>query len=301
MKKIISLITAFNLIFSQSALANWVYYGDSQQDSLPIPGGEFEITGIAIKEDEEFVYIAIQANRDLLTGVEYKTANIFAGDLFINELGVRTTPFNNSGLDYGALYTDLTYKSISPLVFGQSTLAEYGQKVRDLGQIPYNGTNSPIVGELANSGQFVSKIEYLSPTEAGLPDNLGTNLTIVKIPKIFFPDLKLNISFSLECLNDILSISHTISPIPVDVSIPSFSFQGFEELDNNFPILEVGAASVGIFVLLLLFSGDSDIMAEREIDIPIPKPVPDTSKDIPERSSFISLLSLFLLRKKKWK
>jgi hypothetical protein len=289
-----------------------VYVGDSQQDSLPTPQGDFELTGFAYAQDTEYLYIALQGNPKLLNGVLYKNKLVGLGDLFLGTQAVRLTEANASNIPLGTIVTPLTWSNVSKDNFGQNTLADYENRLTKLNFTAYN-PNAPIhiqSGQslVSTSTNELGGVSYLTAQDIGLPSYFGENITVVKIPlaHIKTDNDRLDLALTLECINDVLTgtiILNTDIPIDVvtiDSTIPSYSFEGVEEIDNNIEYILGGAAVVLLTLLLLGSDGTTVSLQPPVVNLPnpeVPIVTPPNVVDVLEpTSTFVFVFILFLSR-----
>ncbi|MEQ9620951.1 XDD3 family exosortase-dependent surface protein [Coleofasciculus chthonoplastes] len=178
--------------------SGWQYAVDSFNDGVDGlqvggSGNPYEIHSLALKETEDSIFVAINANMSL-TGVDGTSAedgNIGWGDLFFNFTDQDFTTANNQGDLFGVrfagtndslvpnlgLYGNVTAISTTDINSGFSSLTDYNQRVNDFCQ---GADCSPSLGDLPadtsyfdqsqslntmGSGEFLTSLMYLSESE----------------------------------------------------------------------------------------------------------------------------------------
>jgi hypothetical protein len=174
-----------SLVVGQNPLdeAGWQYAIDSSSDGVTgvdVGGNAYEIYSMGIKETDDSIYVAINANTPYAgnpeTGVQNGT--IALGDLFIDSNGtnfrqasamgnlsaVRFVANNESGVPELGLYGNVTAKSVTATNAGFESIAQYNQHVLD-----YEGT--PDFGDLGADTDYFDANQSLNAIASG--DFLG--------------------------------------------------------------------------------------------------------------------------------
>lgn len=340
-----TLITTCLLLFlnqSNLAVANpliWDIKQDYQMDSLPVPESQFEIEGIATSQDNDYLYVTIFADPQLISGVQYKDVKIHAGDLFFNytdgtNQAIRLSPSSQSKLPFGQIVSNTTKFSVSNSLYGQSTLSEYSNKLSKLGITPFNTYSeiSQLTETITSLGQpttlsITQPITFLNSEFA--PDYKGMDnvLAVVKIAKSSLNTGSGTISLTLECGNDLIEID-----IPTFVSIDTSTDTGDTSTDTgdtsntgintsdttstdagdtgiDTEIIVVGGVTAVVLFLILLGGNNNFVPTPTPGVIPTPTPaptpaptptvIPEPSTDVPESNSHLSLLSLLIFALKR--
>lgn len=181
----------------------WQYAIDSESDGVKgetVGGTESEIYGMAVRETEEEIWVAIAANTPI-TGYADPSAldsNIGWGDLFFNLdaaninfetannagslYGIRFADNNDSGAPKIGVYSKVTAKSVTDINSGLGSLDEYNQAVENSGATPSLGDLDSLPSYYQASlnftsidyGEFKSEISEISDdrlTQSGYNDN----------------------------------------------------------------------------------------------------------------------------------
>jgi hypothetical protein len=174
--------------------AGWQYAIDSHFDGVTgvdVGGNAYEIYSMGIKETDDSIYVAINANTPYAGNPEAGVQNgtIAFGDLFIHpngtstnfqqasEMGslsaVRFVENNESGAPELGLYGNVTAKSVTATNAGFESIAQYNQHVLDRGGTPdfadlgadtdYFDANQSL--NAIASGDFLRDIALLSESD----------------------------------------------------------------------------------------------------------------------------------------
>ncbi|MGL5075954.1 MAG: hypothetical protein ACRDBG_08940 [Waterburya sp.] len=307
----------------------WDVKPDFQLDSLPVPNGKFEIEGIATSQDDNFLYITIFADPQLLEGVPFKDVKVHVGDLFFNytdgtNQAIRLSPYNSSQLPVGKIVSEVERFTVAQQVYGQGTMTEYATKLRKLGIEPFNtySDSSQLTEDITSLGtptelSNFSDITFLDRSFAPSGTGLTRVLAVVKISKADLKTTGGTLSLTIECGNDFIEIDIPELTIEVapdllpqndTVTIEPEPTTASEEGSNTLEIALGGGVAIGL-ILLLLGSGNNEEMAtiDRPIVPPVITPpvitVPPNQppKDVTEpfNNGFPFWLLLFLTRKLK--
>lgn len=325
MKHLFSNVLLISALWTNSLLPAyslpWKVYPDSQQDSLPTPNGAFELRGIGLAQDDNFLYVSVFASPKLLSGVQYKDVTIHVGDLFFNypdgrKQAVRLATQNRSEIPYGRITSNIEPFSVSELVYGQSSMERYETKVKALGIIPYNtySSNSLLseqINPLARITQdsTFSDIQFV-PYDGG-DNGLGNSLVTVKVPKAALLSTDGTISLSLECGNDFLEVDIPELSEVTRIAPINYTEGGQVDIIDSIAVsadsatLEYVVGGVAVATILyLLLSGEDAVTAGLPTQPTQPKPPivpipqPPVTRDIPENSSIFSLLFVLFLFKR---
>lgn len=240
---------AVNLLSAQAAHAGQLYQGwnysiDSMADASG--GSRYEIQGLAIKETEEDIYVAISANLPLagVSDLDATSLNVGWGDLFFD---FGSTTFNDSnansslfavnfatGTDSGApevgVYGGVSAKAVGQQNQGYSTLSSYysagferenswGSDLTTKESV-YNyyagnttGANT-LINNVIDTGTRLGDIEFLDAQSAAAEGLDFTNFNAVgdeqiafKFDRSLLPSEAYIAHLLLECANDGIAIS----------------------------------------------------------------------------------------------
>ncbi|HBB30291.1 MAG TPA: PEP-CTERM sorting domain-containing protein [Cyanobacteria bacterium UBA8803] len=218
----------------------WHYAIDSFTDGVTggVIGadGAFEFYSLALREETEHIFVAINTNL-LLSGYEDSTAtngSIAYGDLFFNfssndfktastkeELfAIRFSVVNDSGVNEVGVYSNVTAKNVSQYNVGFSNLEEYNTYVIPTGGIPTLGdltSQDPYLEQTGEwtilnaiaSGRKVGDINFVDNTtltSLGLDFNyfnaVGSQTIGFKFAKDLLPSGNFIAHILAECAND---------------------------------------------------------------------------------------------------
>jgi hypothetical protein len=157
---------------SAATLQNgWTYGIDSYNDATYRPsigqravgGGPFEISGIALKVDENNISVALNSNLDVDgETVPYQTGygHTGWGDLFLTNTetgksyGMHFTTNNASGVSHLGIYENISTTSVGPTHDGWSSYSQYADFVNSRGGTPTIGNlaaNNPLLNNPTNN------------------------------------------------------------------------------------------------------------------------------------------------------
>ncbi|MGB5969181.1 MAG: XDD3 family exosortase-dependent surface protein [Spirulinaceae cyanobacterium] len=169
----------------------WQYAIDSPNDGVDnfdVGGNVYEIYTLALRETEDDIWVAINANLPL-SGTDSDGAedgNIGWGDLFFNFtdkdfttasnegnlFGVKFAPSNDSFVDQVGLYSNVTATSTTDINDGFAGIVAYNERVRQYGcQGPGCG---PSLGDLPADTLYFDQNQSLNTIASG---NFVTGLT----------------------------------------------------------------------------------------------------------------------------
>ncbi|MGL5076080.1 MAG: hypothetical protein ACRDBG_09600, partial [Waterburya sp.] len=306
----------------------WDVKPDSQTDSLPVPNGQFEIEGVATSQDENFLYITIFADPQLLEGVTFKNVKVHVGDLFFNysdgtNQAIRLSPYNLSKLPVGKIVSEVERFTVAQQTYGQETITEYTSKLRKLGIEPFNtySDNSQLTEDITSLGtptelSNFSDVTFLDISFAPSGTGLTRVLAVIKIDKSNLKNLEGTLSLTLECGNDFLEIdipelaievAPDLPPQDTTVIIEPEIAPTIEGGSNTLEIALGGGLAVGLILLLLSSENNSGVdIVDRPnvppiVNPPVIVPPSEPHKDVTEpfNSSFPYWLLLFFSNKFK--
>lgn len=209
-------------------------------------GPEFALTGIAIKQDAQNIYVAINGGADPAQGVSEEgvmNGNINYGDLFFNFtgqdfatahasqslFGIRFA-LNDSGVSEAGVYSQIQAKSVAPINNGYLSLQQYfdygwGAQQTQGTDLPtpqqtkdYYGENG--TGTLYNEIDTGTKIGDLSPLTVAVLETLnftkyGANSAYTfgfQFQKSLLPKGNFVANLLFECNNAGIAIASAIEP-----------------------------------------------------------------------------------------
>lgn len=209
-------------------------------------GPEFALTGIAIKQDDRNVYVAINGGADPTQGIAEEgvmNGNINYGDLFFNFTGQTFAranesqslfgihfAINDSGVSEAGIYSQIQAKSVAPINNGYLTLQQYFDYGWGLQQT--QGTDLPTpqqaieyygeqgLGTLYNEIDAGTKIGDISPLTVAVLDTLNfgkyganSNYTFgFQFQKSLLPTGNFIANLLFECNNSGIAIASAIDP-----------------------------------------------------------------------------------------
>ncbi|MCP2732186.1 XDD3 family exosortase-dependent surface protein [Limnofasciculus baicalensis] len=233
---------------------DWNYAIDSLTDGVTggVIGtnGAFEFYGLAMHENNERIFIAINANLPL-TGyedIDSTNGSIAYGDLFFNFsnqdfntasqnsdlFAIRFAQVNDSGVKELGVYSNVTAKNVTQTNSGFSNLQQYSNYVRANGGIPsmadlaidnpyFEQTGAwTILNDIA-SGHKVGDIVFLNNTELSLlgldfsyfnatgSQSIGFSFNRSLLPSGYFIA-----HFLAECANDGIALTGQLSQPQVE-------------------------------------------------------------------------------------
>jgi hypothetical protein len=178
------------LVVDEEPTKGWHYATDSFTDGVngwQIGGNVYEIFGLALKETEDSIWVALNSNLPLTgeNGTPANDGNIGWGDLFFNFSGrdfttashnqklfaVRFAETNDSFVPQVGLYGNVTATSTTGINSGFSSIASYNQSVAgygaSLGDLPaetaYFDQNQSL--NAMGSGDYLTGITFLTPEQ----------------------------------------------------------------------------------------------------------------------------------------
>lgn len=258
------LLTSTTLLMNQPAQAgtlqnNWNYALDSYNDGVSggqVGGGIFEFYSLALRETDQEIIFAINANLPIEgdSSSWVRNGSISYGDLFFNFSGtdfnsansnlfaIRFSPFNDSGVSELGVFNQVTATNVTAVNDGFSSLASYNNAVQSQGGIPSQGDlsatdayfdqNGLILNSIA-SGTKIGEINRLSPVELanfGLDfaqfGATGSHTLGFSFAKSLFPSGNFLATLFAECANDGMTLQGTLTATrePENVPEPSVIF-----------------------------------------------------------------------------
>jgi hypothetical protein len=221
------------------------------RDGYRVGGTVFEIYGMAIKQDADNIYVALNANlpRGGARYPESNTAyfvtddgNIGWGDLFFNFsgqnlstasanrslFGIRFGVPSNSGVSTTGVYRNVKAKSVAVQNKGWETLNDYLTKVREndgnpsAGDLNLSADESYFSQDNLTSIDTGDKIGDITVLNSGELSRLGLDFGTsgsqtfgFKFAKSLLPTEEFIASLVTECFNDSIALRGTIESQPV--------------------------------------------------------------------------------------
>ena len=236
----------------------WNYAIDSFSDGVsgPIigPAGPFEFYSMALKETDDDLFLALNANLPITGSANAQATNgsISWGDLFFNFSGldfktasatgdlfaVRFAANNDSSVSELGVYRNVTAKNVTQTNVGFMNLQEYDTRVITGGGAPsmadlasndpyleYTGTWN-ILNSIAG-GTKIGDIEFLSSSDLAALDlnftqfnAVGTHTIGFRFDRDLLPSGDFIAHILAECANDAMALTGTLQS-EIDVPEPS--------------------------------------------------------------------------------
>jgi len=162
----------------------WQYAIDSANDGVDgfqVGGNVYEIYSLALKETDDDIFVALNANMSLtgINGTAADDGNIGWGDLFFNFSGedfstasnenslfaVRFAGTNDSLVSNVGLYGDVTATSTTAINSGFSSIEAYNQHVATYGCA--GADCQPSLGDLAANSTYFNQTQSLNAIASG--------------------------------------------------------------------------------------------------------------------------------------
>ena len=241
----------------------WNYGIDAIGDGSSADGnyfGTYDLKGLAIKETDDSIFVAINANMGI-EGSYYGGAedrNIGYGDLFFNFtgddfqtankngnlLGIRFADSNDSGVSETGVYSNVTAKSVTRSNSGYRHLKQYYRAgfykentmgtdyaTKEVAMSEFGERDS--IKNVIKSGTYLGNINLISQEEMtgeGLDfDHFGANGSETigfSFSRAFTPTAQYVASLFLECGNDGVALNGETQDVPESSMISGFALIG---------------------------------------------------------------------------